>query len=202
MENKGIHVIDNFYDEGNYAELLSRVNKLPFTFFWGDQHGSHYWNHQVDEESPVKDICKKMWEDFTGNFNRVGNLAQAYINGQTFGLEPGPHYDYGADDGVTVVNYVTDRWELHWGGETFLYDQYAFNDRELKEVELMLLDPLHIDKAVQPRRNRIVIFPAHQLHMVKPLNRFHQGIRFTFMYKMQGITVPEIMAGYKGAKNV
>jgi hypothetical protein len=197
MPNKdNVVVIDDFYNEERYMTLVNALRTHKFSYFWGDQHGSHYWNSQLEEDGPVKDACVDLWNDFCQKFTKHGNLAGTYINGQTFGLEPGPHYDYGQPDGITIINYITDAWNLTWGGETLIYDHYAYDDMTLKNVDSLLFSPVTVDAAILPAYNRILAFPANQLHMVKPISRFFQGIRFTLMFKLQGITMEELMSGY------
>jgi Rps23 Pro-64 3,4-dihydroxylase Tpa1-like proline 4-hydroxylase len=197
MPNKdNVIVIDDFYDEEKYATLVNSLHTHKFKYFWGDQHGSHYWNSQIEEEGIVKDACVDLWNEFRKKFINHGNLSGTYINGQTFGLEPGPHYDYYSPDGITVINYITDTWNITWGGETLIYDRYAYDDATLKDVNSLLFSPLTIDAAILPAYNRIIAFPSNQLHMVKPISRFFQGIRFTLMYKLQGVTMEQLMDGY------
>ena len=199
-----IHVIDNFYSEDTYNKLFEELMSHPMRYFWGADHagGSPLWNTVVPDnaELPAHKLANTLWEEFQSKFDNVGEIGMRYINGQTFGIEPGLHYDYSLDGAVTVVNYITDAWNVIWGGETLFFDSYSKNDMDLRNVWSILDKPIDIDSAVLPAYNRTVIFPANQLHHAKPLSRFHPGIRYTYMYKIGGQTVEELMAGYKGNK--
>lgn len=198
-----IIIIDNFYQESTYQKLYSELLEHPFKYFHGDQHGSPYWNHRivtkgerVDNTSPVGDLCTELWQEFRTKFLNHGLCQESYINLQTHGLEPGPHYDYFYHDGVTVINYIGKDWDLTWGGETLVYDNYAHSEFELKNVDRLLYDKISVDATVIPAYNRVCMFPSNQLHMVKPLSRFYSGVRYTYMYKLTGVTIDQMMDGY------
>jgi SM-20-related protein len=202
--SENIVIIDNFYNEDNYNDLFLQLRNYPFKYFWGDQHGSHYWNSQLEDNSLVRQRCDQLWSEFNSKFSYTGNLSSMYLNALTYGLEAGPHFDYEHNDGITVINYITDTWNITWGGETMIYDSFVgdSNDTEYwNDVDKLIKQPLIIDAAVLPSYNRILVFPSDQLHMVKPISRFHTGVRYTYMYKLQGITVNQLMDGYMSATN-
>jgi hypothetical protein len=193
-------VIDNFYKTGPYEELFKELHAHKFKYFWGDMSGSLYWNSQIDlsEDDTLSKLVDNHWNQFKDKFSNVGTLGRIYINGQTYGLEPGAHYDHTEEKAITVVNYITDSWNATWGGETVLYDNFASKDEYgPSHVEKVLKSSLRIDEAVLPAYNRILLFPANQLHVAKPLGRFFPGIRCTLMYKLTGLTIEELMEGYK-----
>jgi hypothetical protein len=191
-------VLENFYSPENYRSLFEELHTHPFQYFWGDPTGSKYWNYQVtDEDNKVNNLSRKLFEEFKSRFTEVGDLGRAYINTTTFGLEPGAHYDYGTEDAVTVINYITNTWNISWGGETVLFDNYATGDNDMEKLREIGWQPLNIDKAVLPAYNRILLIPANQLHVARPLSRFFPGTRYTLMYKLTGFSVSQLMKNFK-----
>jgi 2OG-Fe(II) oxygenase superfamily len=197
MKNN-IVVLENVYNEDTYKALFHNLQKHPFSYFWGDVAGSYYWNSHLVDDTPVQQLCDKLLEEFSSKFNNMVQPYVKYINAQTYGLEPGPHYDFHSEDAVTVINYITDTWNITWGGETFLFNNYSHNEKDASRqaVDKLLFDPISIDAVITPAYNRTVIFPSNQLHTVRPLSRFFGGSRYTYMYKIKGITVEELMKGY------
>ena len=193
-----IIVLENVYNKETYNSLFAALHEHEFSYFFGDSNGRFYWTSPLEKPSLVKDLCDKMLEEFSNKFSNIGQVHRMYINSQTYGLEPGPHYDAHYNDSVTVINYITDTWNITWGGETFLYDKYAYTIPEMKldHVQTLLFDPISVDAVITPAYNRTLIFPGNQLHCVKPLSRYFAGARYTFMYKINGITVDKLMKGY------
>jgi len=193
-----IVVLENVYNKDTYNSLFTALHEHEFSYFFGDSGGRFYWTSQLEKPSLVKDLCDEMLKEFSNKFSNITVPHRTYINSQTYGLEPGPHYDAHFDESVTVINYITDTWNITWGGETFLYDKYARNIPEMKldYVQTILFDPISVDAVITPAYNRTVIFPGNQLHCVKPLSRYFAGARYTYMYKIKGITVEELMKGY------
>jgi hypothetical protein len=192
-------VLNNFYPDWLQNRLYDELKTHPFNFFWNNGLGSNFWNYQItDEDNAVTRLSNKFLEEFIKKFDGdVGDIGRCYINLQTSGLEPGPHYDYSSPDGVTVINYITDSWNISWGGETVLFDHYSVDVDYKDYIQETMNQPLSIEKAVLPAYNRVLLIPAHQLHVARPLSRFYIGVRYTLMYKLSGITIPELMSKLK-----
>jgi hypothetical protein len=197
---KDIHILENMYNENTYRALFEKLHQHPFRYFWFDTPGGFYWNSSLEEDTPVKELCNTLLDEFTSKFDRIGDLTTSYVNAQTYGLEPGAHYDSPTTDTVTVINYITDVWNIGWGGETFIYDKYAHTvkDTEVESVQKISFEPIPVDAVVAPSYNKTLIIPGNQLHCVRPLSKNFPGSRFTYMYKLKGITVKELMEGYHG----
>lgn len=195
-----ILTLENLYSEDVYRSLFKKLHQHPFKYFWFDTPSEFYWNSSLEEDTPVKELCKTLLDEFTSKFDRIGDLDTAYINVQTYGLEPGTHFDFPTENSVTVINYITDVWNIGWGGETFIYNKYAHSNKDIaiESVQKLLFDPITIDEVVSPSHNKTLIFPGNQLHCVRPLSKNFPGARFTYMYKLKGITVKELMKGYHG----
>jgi hypothetical protein len=192
-------IIDNFYKTGSCNELFKELCNHKFKYFWGDRSGTPHWNIQINlsDNNTLTKLVADHWNQFKDRFSNVGTLGRIYINGQTYGLEPGVHFDHNEKNEITVINYITDTWNITWGGETVLYNNFASNETYPDNIEKVLYLPLIVDEAVIPAYNRVLLFPSNQLHVAKPLGRFFTGIRYTLMYKLSGLTIEELMEGYK-----
>jgi hypothetical protein len=193
-------ILENVYNKNTYNRLFRELHEHQFSYFWGggDANGSLYWHSDLKNSSPVQDSCKELFEEFSKKFSININLGTVYINAQTYGAEPGPHYDYHDENSVTVINYITDTWNITWGGETFLFDKYSYTkeDRKVETIQSLLFEPIPIDAVVTPAYNRSIIFPGNKLHCVRALSRYFPGTRYTYMYKLKDITLTELMKNY------
>ena len=116
-------ILENTYDHDTYKKFHQILKDSPFKYFWRDIVGSYYWN-QSNPETRLNSLIEDMWVQFSNKFSDSGKRGNTYINAQTFGLEPGAHFDTEEDNGVTVINFITDTWNITWGGETILYNFY------------------------------------------------------------------------------
>ena len=188
-------ILENTYDHDTYKKFHQILKDSPFKYFWRDIVGSYYWN-QSNPETRLNSLIEEMWVQFSNKFSDSGKRGNTYINAQTFGLEPGAHFDTEEDNGVTVINFITDTWNITWGGETILYNFYYDDLGNDEHIPNHFNKPITVDTTVIPAYNKTLVFPSNQLHMVKPMSRFYNGIRYTLMYKITGITFEQLKKNY------
>lgn len=181
-------VIDNFFPEDLFEEVMDDVRSFRFTYGWlqgtSDIHG-HFNVNIVDSASThnladVEDDLNKKAEYFPGlvkgweyiKKNYVGEdkkLIRCYMNGHVYGVDGYLHKDSGRDDEWTAVFYChhEDEWNPDWGGET------------------VIIENGEITKAVLPKKNRAFIFAGNKDHSPRPLGRFYAGMRKVVVYKFR-----------------
>ena len=102
-------------------------------------------------------------------------------------MEAHPHTDSDETNFATVICYLTEGWNIHWGGETVFYDKPYSSD---------LTHPNYysaeIIKSVVPRQNRIVVFRGDILHSVRALSKSYKGTRATLMFKVQDVDIAKV----------
>jgi hypothetical protein len=195
-------VLDNFYPQDVINPVILESKKQKWEFTRSDSNEDVYWtnkifgwNYAIAEKNQFKldtftsETVKKCWEFFkikTDCGLNDSNLDSVYYNGLTYGIEAHAHIDALQDDFVTVITYVCEDWNSHWGGETvFFSDEYSKNPA----------DPVYyqheITRSVLPKYNRVVIFPGNVVHAVRPLSRSFKDLRKTLMFKIKGKRVED-----------
>lgn len=108
-------------------------------------------------------------------------LVRVYINGYTYGTDAYLHRDDGwipkEHEGTrlseTAILYLNDKWDADWAGETVILD-------ESDEIE----------KAVLPKKNRLLIFDSSKLHAARPLTRACPELRKVLVFKTIDYNTP------------
>jgi hypothetical protein len=189
-------VIDNFYPKILIDAIILESNSQKWEFSRSDMNEDVYWTNKIFGASysmnpensnfltkfTSKNI-KECWEFFKLKADcglDDSNLDSIYYNGLTYGIEAHAHVDDLRDDFVTVIMYVCEGWNSHWGGETvFFSGAYSRNPA----------DPTYyqheITQSVLPKYNRMVLFSGNVVHAVRPLSRSFKGLRKTLMFKIQ-----------------
>lgn len=189
-------VLDNFYPQNVINSVILEANKHTWEFNRIDSDADMYWTRKIfglnysaiTEETAMLDNftsekVKKCWEFFklkTDCGLEDSNLDSVYFNGLTYGLESHAHIDSTQENFVTVITYVCEDWNSHWGGETvFFSDEYSKNPA----------DPVYYQHEITltalPKYNRVVIFSGSVVHAVRPLSRSFKGLRKTLMFKIK-----------------
>lgn len=93
-------------------------------------------------------------------------LIRCYLNGYTYGTDGYFHTDSARADERTAILYMNDKWDADWGGETVFLDARG-----------------EIVRAVLPKKNRAVIFPAQMRHAARGVSRKCPILRETLVFK-------------------
>lgn len=178
-----IQVINNFLPDELYEKLLKKYSNPPLQYGWkshqdDDPHG--HWNVDIAKAgrfnlahiySRLGDIEREVWDHISSNYDILKDqkLIRCYINGHTFGVDGYYHRDSTRQDETTTVMYLTDEWDINWGGETVFV-----SDNE---------DQPDAVRASIPARNRAVIFNANIKHCGRGVSRKYLGLRIVFVMK-------------------
>jgi len=197
-----IYVIDNFYNTENLNNVIQKSNDYKWTFGRYDLVDDVYWTIQVygtfsqihyDNFFELREI-ELLWEEFSNKFKiPKEKLYACYLNGITYGIEAYPHVDWSkANCWTTVIIYLTDQWNSHWGGETSFFDKDFVTDPSNN-----IFYQHDIIKSVLPKYNRMVIFDANITHAVRTISKSFKGLRKTLMFKIKDMSVEQVMENYK-----
>jgi len=184
LENNNVSIIDNFYLEEDYKELLFAADNTTYTHGWKsskkiDPHGHLNKNYVYDVRSGssnladvsnnIPELQKRVWQNIKNIYNLDNMiLLRCYMNAHTYGIDGYIHTDSSRDDEWTIVTYLNEKWDPNWAGETIVLDNN--ND---------------IIKSILPKRNRAIIFPGNMKHAARSVSRLCYDLRRTFMFKFR-----------------
>ena len=120
----------------------------------------------VLEENAGLHALHFVWHRLRDAYLRDGVLIGCYLSGYMYG---GGGYAHTASRGVdeyTALVYMNDNWEPDWAGETVLLDERD-----------------EIVKTVLPKRNRVVIVPAHFRCADRSVSKKCTVLRRTLIFK-------------------
>jgi SM-20-related protein len=106
------------------------------------------------------------WRALKGACGAADALIRCYLNGYTYGTDGYFHTDSERADERTAILYMNDKWDPDWGGETVFLDGRG-----------------EILRAVLPRKNRAVVFPAPMRHAARGVSRKCVALRETLIFK-------------------
>jgi len=198
-----IHVVDNFYNTKNLNNVIQKSNEYKWTFGRSDLIDDIYWtvqvyglllNTEINYGSFNFKEIEQLWDEFSNKFKvPKKKLYSCYLNGITYGLEAYAHVDASeADCWTSVITYVTDEWNSHWGGETSFFDKHF-----VKDPSNRIFYQHDIIKSVLPKYNRMVIFNSNTTHAVRTISKSFKGLRKTLMFKIKDMSVEQLMENYK-----
>jgi SM-20-related protein len=183
LGNEHWHIFDDLVPSSLYQALIDASLTLDWQFGWmtPSNPNMRYWHHEVGygmkhntddvsdrvDKHPIRAFSLyKTWLQ-THLLPAGSSILRFYLNGHTFGSEGWPHIDSDRPGEVTIVLYLNSEWKPHWGGETVLFD--ANGD---------------ISSATLPRPNRLLCFPANQLHAPRPVSKTFDDLRVVLVVKV------------------
>lgn len=152
-------IVDNFITTDEIQEL-QRLIKSP-AWKWGQVSNNNtlypMWfqgfcsNYKYSEDTPqvIKTIAQRFVDMYPGS-----RLFRAMLAGNTYGQDGDIHRDWHQPGHKTMVVYCNDEWDIHWGGETIIYN-----------------DDLSVQNTVHPVPGRATIFESDKPHIGKDPSR-------------------------------
>ena len=181
-------VVDDLVPAALYLSLLDASYRIDWNFGWKSltNPGVRYWHHEVghgDKENtadvtpqvqkhPIKAFAAYLDWLRTHVVSHKTKVLRFYLNAHTYGTEGSPHTDTQRDGEITAVLYLTDTWQAGWCGETVVFDSAG-----------------EIERAVLPRRNRLLVFPSEKLHGPRPLSKLFSGLRMVLVVKLKPVEI-------------
>lgn len=172
-----IRIIDDAIPVPLLEGALNQINEQGFTFGWHSNRNKEFshWNTWFAGKNSKNrnDITKMLNGDVATiwsliQYQYAGDVSipiRVYANGYTFGTEGYIHTDSKHYDDLTFLLYMNEHWDRDWAGETMF-----FNGEE-------------VIKAVLPKWNRLVIFPAKMEHCARSVSRICSKLRMILVYK-------------------
>lgn len=185
-------IIDDALEELLFEEIAHILQNTSWKFGWRSANSLGetlvHWNKHVagggkssrlscDEElnanmevRPIADA----WQILKKKYFPTHSLIRCYANAHTFGLDGSIHRDNSAEVAMTTtILYCHRLWPIPWGGELVFYDDCVES----------------IVASVNPKPNRIVIFPGHMPHVAKSPSRVCRDLRISLVFKSMDINV-------------
>lgn len=163
-----VAIYDNLLDAKLNGDLQDFFEQVEWRF--GSKstnlalpHWSKYFDMSVINSGCLHDLLQVVKSLVPPN----STLLRCYANAHTPFLEARVHVDDKHEGTYTVIYYPMKAWSVDWGGET------VFWDHETKEIV----------KSIIPKSNRILVFPSHLWHSMRPISRYCPLLRVTLMFK-------------------
>ena len=185
-----IDVFDNVLED-HYAILIDdQVRKLLWKY---DYHSNRdkpnkHWHvlcgHNEEECGKLGYLwAHDLFQAFTNKFDfvkkyKVNGYERIYCNAHTHGIEPHIHKD---DGDFTMIYYPRLDWETEWGGGTAIFEEET-NDRS-SPLYAAEFKNIQMDKHVNYRGNRLIVFDAHLSHQAQPVSRQCYELRTCVVFK-------------------
>jgi hypothetical protein len=184
MSERIIDVYDNVLPESDAKAIDDVMSKM----MWGYGHwksdwdkNSYHWTRWCGKtpEEVIEngmEFVLNIWNtlhttlDFKSKYD-LDTFERIYMNAHTFGIEPNIHTD---DGDFTMIYYPNLAWKSEWGGGTMFYDTYTKTD----EVPIY-----NLDKLVDCKPNRLVVFDAQLPHMGQSVIRDCFELRYVIVFK-------------------
>lgn len=177
-----IEVHDNIIPEDLYQGLMEASANIQWSFGWNTPaNPSHkYWHYEIgigdkhntlDISHNVRNHPNPVWAQYMDwlleHVSPQAKVLRYYLNAHTYGTDGWQHTDTDRKGELTGVLYLTDEWKIEWVGETVIFDEHG-----------------DIEKAVLPKRNRLLTFPSDRLHAPRPLSKEFEGLRVVLVVKL------------------
>jgi hypothetical protein len=185
-----IDIFDDVLEEHNAVLIDDEVRKISWQY---DYHSdkkkvNKHWHilcgHNKEEcEKNAYPWAHTLFEVFLAKYNfhkkyNVEGYERIYCNAHTHGLEPHIHKD---DGDFTLIYYPRMDWKREWGGGTTIYKE-IINSNKSPDYKKEYAN-LEIDKHVNYRGNRLIVFDANLLHQAQPVSRECYELRTCVVFK-------------------
>ena len=185
-----IDVYDDVLEEHNAILIDDEVKKLRWSYDYrsNSKKVNKHWHILCGHD---KEECDKnayawahtLFEVFMNKYDfikkyKVNGYERIYCNAHTHGIEPHIHVD---DGDFTMIYYPRLDWETEWGGGTAIFEEFKndmnspYHKDELKNLQ--------IDKHVNYKGNRLIVFDAYLPHQAQPVSRECYELRTNVVFK-------------------
>ena len=185
-----IDIFDNVLEEHNAILIDDEVSQLSWDYDYHsddtkvNKHWHNFCGHNKEECNETGySWANDLFNMFTNKFDfkkkySIDGYVRIYCNAHTHGIEPHIHID---DGDFTMIYYPRMDWKTEWGGGTAIFEELitAFRSPDrTKEWE-----NLQIDKHVNYRGNRLIVFDAYLPHQAQPVSRECYELRTCVVFK-------------------
>ena len=180
-----IDVFDNVLEEHNAILIDNEVRQISWLYdYYSDdtrvnKHWHNFCGHNKEECNETGySWANDLFNMFTNKFDfkkkySIDGYVRIYCNAHTHGIEPHIHID---DGDFTMIYYPRMDWETEWGGGTAIFQELTdFNHKQYSKLE--------IDKHVNYKGNRLIVFDAYLPHQAQPVSRECYELRTCVVFK-------------------
>ena len=175
--NNIVDIYDNFFSENIRNEIYDFLIKEPiWSFNTGGTETDRIWHaDNLEKNTYFNDyifniICEKL--------NRNFLVKRIYANGQTATMCGVPHPD---DGDLTFLYYPNPFWHPEDQGHLV----FLSSDTDAEEViEVGVQTKDEVDRIVNYKPNRAVLFPGSIMHYSDAPHRKFNGLRISLAYKL------------------
>jgi len=185
-----IDVYDNVLEEHNAILIDDEVKKLSWKYDYhsDSEKPNKHWHVLCGHDEEECSKSGYIWAhdlfnafinkfDFKSKYN-VEEYERIYCNAHTHGIEPHIHHD---DGDFTMIYYPRMEWETEWGGGTSIFEELT-NTSGSPDYETKF-SKLEIDKHVNYKGNRLIVFDAYLPHQAQPVSRQCYELRTCVVFK-------------------
>jgi len=185
-----IDIFDDVLEEHNAILIDDEVRKISWQYdYHSDKNKlNKHWHiicgHNKEEcEENAYPWAHTLFEVFLAKYDfhkkyNVEGYERIYCNAHTHGLEPHIHSD---DGDFTLIYYPRMDWETEWGGGTAIYKE-IINSNKSPDYKKEFAN-LEIDKHINYRGNRLIVFDAYLPHQAQPVSRECYELRTCVVFK-------------------
>jgi hypothetical protein len=169
-----INVIDNYFDQYSILESYYYFRDIVPWRFIGSGADNTRWRkfkYDLNFKNKIELKFKKETEAILKNSNYFDILKpeRVYASASPYGTVNLPHKDYEGTDGLTIMYYLNESWNLDFGGETVFYNEQ--NDE--------------IQKSVIPKPGRVLFFDGNITHVARDTVRNFNDLRMVLTFKYE-----------------
>ena len=185
-----IDVYDDVLEEHNALLIDDEVKKLSWKYDYPSNKGkpNKHWHILCGHNKEECDKSNFYWAHtifniFVNKFDLkskydVEKYVRIYCNAHTHGIEPHIHCD---DGDFTMIYYPRMDWKTEWGGGTAIFKELTNSSATLDYENPY--SKLEIDKQVNYKGNRLIIFDAYLPHQAQPVSRECYELRTCVVFK-------------------
>ena len=185
-----IDVYDDVLEEHNAILIDAEVKKLRWEYDYSSDFTkpNKHWHILCGHDEEECDKNAYAWAytlfevfmnklDFKNKY-KVVEYERIYCNAHTHGIEPHIHVD---DGDFTMIYYPRMDWVTGWGGGTAIFQELKNSKGSPKYEEE--ISKLEVDKLVNYKGNRLVVFDAYLPHQAQPVSRECYQLRPVVVFK-------------------
>ena len=183
-----IDIFDDVLEEHNATLIDDEVRKISWRY---DYHSNKskvnkHWHilcgHNKEEcEKNAYPWAHTLFEVFLAKYDfhkkySIDGYERIYCNAHTHGLEPHIHCD---DGDFTLIYYPRMDWKTEWGGGTVIFEDI----RPKSPLTISEIANIEIDRHVNYKGNRLIVFDAYLPHQAQPISRECYELRTCVVFK-------------------
>ena len=185
-----IDVYDDVLEEHNALLIDDEVKKIQGNYDYHSEPSkpNKHWHvlcgHDEKECTEAGyEWAHELFNFFMNKFNFmdkyfIGGYERIYCNAHTHGIEPHIHID---DGDFTMIYYPRLDWQIEWGGGTAIFQELT-NETSGSTIEKKY-SKVEIDKHVNYKGNRLIVFDAYLPHQALPVSRQCYELRTCVVFK-------------------